>query len=205
VGRVELIRALGLEYKRMEIEDDCHIVVADAHCRYHHSAKYDEVLRIRTRIAESRNRVIKFSYEVIRDADGKVLANGETTHVICGSNGRPKLLPKKYYSVFSAIVVPQTRPEQRMSVALSGNDLTFPQLYDVALRGEQVQVTASAIERTNASRAVVERLVASGATAYGINTGFGKLASVRISTEQVRQLQVNLVRSPRLRRWRAVE
>ncbi len=82
-----------------------------------------------------------------------------------------------------------------MSVALSGNDLTFPQLYDVALRGEQVQLTASAIERMEASRAVVERLVASGATAYGINTGFGKLASVRISTEQVQQLQVNLVRS----------
>ena len=34
VGRVELMRALGIEYKRMEIEDDCHIVVADAHCRY---------------------------------------------------------------------------------------------------------------------------------------------------------------------------
>src|SRR5438128_6358593 len=45
------------------------------------------------------------------------------------------------------------------------------------------------------SRAVVEKLVASGKTAYGINTGFGKLASVRISQEQVRQLQVNLVRS----------
>jgi histidine ammonia-lyase len=82
-----------------------------------------------------------------------------------------------------------------MSVALGGNELTFPQLHDVALRGEQVGLTASAIERMNASRAVVERLVASGATAYGINTGFGKLASVRISTEQVRQLQVNLVRS----------
>src|ERR1700694_2344691 len=82
-----------------------------------------------------------------------------------------------------------------MSVALSGNDLTFLQLYDIALRGEQVQLTGSAIERMDASRAVVERVVASGATAYGINTGFGKLASVRISTEQVRQLQVNLVRS----------
>jgi len=82
-----------------------------------------------------------------------------------------------------------------MNVALSGNDLTFPQLHDVALRGEQVQLAASAIERMTASRAVVDRLVASGATAYGINTGFGKLASVRISTEQVRQLQVNLVRS----------
>src|SRR5256885_16862278 len=82
-----------------------------------------------------------------------------------------------------------------MTVALSGNDLTFPELYDVALRCEQVQLTASAIERMNASRAVVDRLVASGETAYGINTGFGKLASVRISAEQVRQLQVNLVRS----------
>jgi histidine ammonia-lyase len=82
-----------------------------------------------------------------------------------------------------------------MSVALSGNDLTFQQLYDVALRGESVALAPLAIERMNASRAVVERVVASGATAYGINTGFGKLASVRISTEQVRQLQVNLVRS----------
>src|ERR1700687_6358288 len=65
VGRVELIRALGIEYKRMEIEDDCHIVVADAHCRDHHSAMYDEVLRIRTRTAESRNRVIKILSEVL--------------------------------------------------------------------------------------------------------------------------------------------
>ena len=107
VGRVELMRAAGLEYKRMEIEDDCHIVVADAHCRYHQSALYDEVVRIRTRIAESRNRLVKFSYEVIRDVDGKVLANGETTHVICGSNGRPKLLPEKYRHVFDLIVAPQ--------------------------------------------------------------------------------------------------
>jgi histidine ammonia-lyase len=82
-----------------------------------------------------------------------------------------------------------------VSVALSGNDLTFEQLYAVALRGEIVSLAPTAIERMNASRAVVDRLVASGATAYGINTGFGKLASVRISTEQVRQLQINLVRS----------
>jgi len=82
-----------------------------------------------------------------------------------------------------------------MSVALSGNDLTFAQLYGVALRGEEVELSSAAVERMKASRAVVERVVTSGATAYGINTGFGKLASVRISAEQVRQLQVNLVRS----------
>jgi histidine ammonia-lyase len=81
------------------------------------------------------------------------------------------------------------------TIPLTGNDLTFEQLYAVALRGEKVSIAPAAVERMNASRAVVDRLVASGQTAYGINTGFGKLASVRISTQQVRQLQVNLVRS----------
>jgi acyl-CoA thioester hydrolase len=113
VGRVELMRTMGLEYKRMEMEDDCHIVVADAKCRYHKSALYDEVLRIRTRIAESRNRTIKFSYEVIRDSDGKLLAEGETTHVICGSNGRPKLLPEKYRRVFESVAVAQPQRSSR--------------------------------------------------------------------------------------------
>ncbi|MGH9640980.1 MAG: histidine ammonia-lyase [Terriglobales bacterium] len=81
------------------------------------------------------------------------------------------------------------------TVELTGNDLTFEQLYAVALRGARVSLSASASERMNASRAVVERLVASGNVAYGINTGFGKLASVRISAEQLRNLQANLVRS----------
>jgi histidine ammonia-lyase len=82
-----------------------------------------------------------------------------------------------------------------MSIALNGNELSFSQLYAVAMRGEQVSLATVASERMKTSRAVVDKLVASGATAYGINTGFGKLASVRISTEQVKQLQINLVRS----------
>jgi len=107
VGRVELMRALGVEYKKMESEDDCHIVVADAHCRYERSARYDEVVRIRTHIAESRNRIVKFAYQVFRDADGELLATGDTTHIICGSNGRPKLLPQKYRVLLAAMGVPQ--------------------------------------------------------------------------------------------------
>ncbi len=86
-------------------------------------------------------------------------------------------------------------PNSRHPIELTGNDLTFAQLYDVAFRGEKVSLAPNAVKRMKASRAVVERVVASGETAYGINTGFGKLASVRISAEQVRQLQVNLVRS----------
>jgi histidine ammonia-lyase len=82
-----------------------------------------------------------------------------------------------------------------MSIVLTGNDLTFAQLYAVALKSEQVSISLDAIVRMRASRTVVDKLLAEGQTAYGINTGFGKLASVRISSEQVRQLQVNLVRS----------
>ncbi|MDP9337847.1 MAG: acyl-CoA thioesterase [Acidobacteriota bacterium] len=106
VGRVELMRALGIEYKQMEAADDCHIVVVEANCRYLHPARYDEKLRVRTRIAEAKNRTIRFSYEIFRDHDSHLLATGETVHVICGSNGRPKLLPEKYRNVFSAAFAP---------------------------------------------------------------------------------------------------
>ena len=67
VGRVELIRAIGFDYKTMETDDDCHIVVAEAHCRYEKPARYDQVLRVRTRITEWRNRIVKFSYEIFLD------------------------------------------------------------------------------------------------------------------------------------------
>jgi len=109
VGRVELMRALGIEYKRMEIEDDCHIVVADVRCRYHSSAVYDEIIRVRTRISESRNRTIRFSYEVFRDSDRELLAVGETLHVICGRNCKPKLLPEKYRTILGT-ASPATSP-----------------------------------------------------------------------------------------------
>lgn len=82
-----------------------------------------------------------------------------------------------------------------MSIQITGNDLTFDQLHGVALNQETASLSPAAAERMSASRAVVDKLVATGKTAYGINTGFGKLASVRISSEQVRQLQLNLVRS----------
>src|SRR5580704_16124696 len=90
---------MGFVYKTMETDDDCHIVVAEAHCRYEKPARYDQILRVRTRIAEWRNRVVKFSYEIFLDEDSSLLATGYTTHVICGGNGRPKALPTKYRNV----------------------------------------------------------------------------------------------------------
>ena len=103
IGRVELMRALGFEYKTMESEDDCYIVVAEVSCRYLHPARYDELLRVRTRISQAGNRIVKYSYELLRDSDDHLLATGATTHVICGRDGRPKQLPEKYRNKFRAL------------------------------------------------------------------------------------------------------
>lgn len=81
------------------------------------------------------------------------------------------------------------------SIALSGNDLTLGQLYQIVLEGFEVTLAPDARERMEASRAVIERLATAKTAAYGINTGFGALATVRIPAEQIRELQFNLVRS----------
>jgi acyl-CoA thioesterase FadM len=51
---------------------------------------------------ESRSRSITFSYEIWRDADAQLLATAESTHVICGKDGRPKQLPEPHRHLFSA-------------------------------------------------------------------------------------------------------
>ena len=95
VGRVELMRSLGFDYKRMELDDDTYIVVADIHCRYQHPARYDEVLTVRTRILEAKTRTLKFGYEIFRREDQKLLAIGHTIHVACSRDGHVKHFPDK--------------------------------------------------------------------------------------------------------------
>jgi acyl-CoA thioester hydrolase len=100
VGRVELCRHLGFEYKQMEIEDDSYIVVEEAQCRYKRPAHFDDVLIIRTRVTQSQRRTMHFGYEVSNSVTGELIATGETTHVICDRHGRPKSLAEKYRKFF---------------------------------------------------------------------------------------------------------
>jgi histidine ammonia-lyase len=81
------------------------------------------------------------------------------------------------------------------AIQIDGENLSFELLYRIVFDGAKVELAAAAREKMLASRAVVERLIGSGEAVYGVNTGFGKLASVRISREQIGELQVNLVRS----------
>jgi acyl-CoA thioester hydrolase len=100
VGRVDFCRQLGFEYKQMELQDDSFIVVADAHCRYKRPARFDDVLVIRTTVLMSHRRTVKFGYEIVDLETKELLATGETTHVFCDKQGRPKALPEKYRKYF---------------------------------------------------------------------------------------------------------
>src|SRR6266581_1411005 len=78
---------------------------------------------------------------------------------------------------------------------LSGNPLSLEEIASVAYGREPVQVAASARPRILASRKVVDDIVTRDAVVYGVNTGFGKLADVRIPVDEIGALQLNLVRS----------
>jgi histidine ammonia-lyase len=78
---------------------------------------------------------------------------------------------------------------------LRGQRLTLEEITTVARGQERVSLSADASARMQASRSVVEQIVAENRTVYGVNTGFGKLSDVRIDPGQLRELQLNLVRS----------
>ena len=96
VGRVELCRDHGFNYRDMERDADAYLPVTEARLRYRIPAKYDEVILIRTRTDEIRSRAIKFVYEVRRDSDQTLLAEGETHHIVMDSQGRARSFPPAY-------------------------------------------------------------------------------------------------------------
>ena len=78
---------------------------------------------------------------------------------------------------------------------LNGKTLTLEQVADVAIRGEHVTISPSARPRISASRELIKQILGRDAVVYGVNTGFGKLSDVRVPRDELRQLQLNLVRS----------
>ena len=78
---------------------------------------------------------------------------------------------------------------------LTGQPLTLSEIAQVAYGQTSIEVASSAHARIQASRKVIEEIVAKNGVVYGVSTGFGKLADVHIPTDELRQLQLNLVRS----------
>jgi len=109
LGRVELLRSLGLAYSRLETDHGCILPVMEARCRYRAPARYDDEIVIETRPAMLRGSVLKFAYEIYRktnqrEKERELLAEGETTHMVCDSQLQRKTLPEKYAAALRASI-----------------------------------------------------------------------------------------------------
>src|SRR5262245_29040090 len=80
-------------------------------------------------------------------------------------------------------------------IELDGSSLTLSHLEAIAYHGETVGLADAARDRVRAARAVVDRFAQRDEPTYGINTGFGNFAEVRIASDSLETLQVNLLRS----------
>jgi len=110
IGRVELLRSLGLAYSQLEREHQCILPVVEATCRYRSPARYDDQILIETRPALLRGPVIKFAYRIYRKAkegeERKLLAEGETVHVVCDDQLNKKPLPETYAAALRTMMTP---------------------------------------------------------------------------------------------------
>ena len=108
IGRVELLRALGLTYNQLEIDHQCILPVIEATCRYRAPARYDDEIVIETNPSMLRGSVLKFGYQVWRKAteaeERKLLAEGETVHVVCDGELNKKPLPEHYEAALRAMM-----------------------------------------------------------------------------------------------------
>ncbi len=95
VGRAEFCRQKGFRYADLE-GLGYRLVVSEVHCRYRSSARYDELIVVRTRLKHLNKRMITFGYQILREDREEVIAEGETKHLSVDSDGRTKSLPERY-------------------------------------------------------------------------------------------------------------
>ena len=101
-GRNELIRAKGARYRDIEARTGLGLPVVEAHCRYAKPARYDDVVRVETRVEEIRRASVRFAYQVFRDDDGTLLAEGHTVHAVIDRDMKPVRLPEELRALLEA-------------------------------------------------------------------------------------------------------
>ncbi len=99
IGRTELLRAVGFTYDQME-RDGFFLPVARAEATYLAPARYDDLLRIETRLARLDRLRMDFDYRILRD--GVTLCGGRTEHIITGPTGRPRRLNAEWVARITA-------------------------------------------------------------------------------------------------------
>jgi acyl-CoA thioester hydrolase len=93
VGRSDLLRGLGFTFRELQ-QRGFYFPIIETQARFRRSARYDDLLDIRTAVAFVRGVRVGFNYEVHRDEDAdNPLATATTVHATVDSEGRPRRLP----------------------------------------------------------------------------------------------------------------
>ena len=93
-GRTELLRNMGFRYKDLEDQHEVFLPVSKAHCHYLHPAKYDDLIRVVTRVSKLGGASIEFAYDIYNAEDGKKLAEGTTLHPFVNKLWKPVRVPE---------------------------------------------------------------------------------------------------------------
>lgn len=91
IARTDYCRAAGMPYRALE-DSGLLILVTAVECRYRGSARYDDAVRVRSRLTELASRGLAFGYEIV-DESGRLLADGSTRHVFADVHGKPRRAP----------------------------------------------------------------------------------------------------------------
>jgi len=100
VGRVDLCKACGFNYRDMEKDDGIYLAVAESHCRYRAPAHFDDEVIVKTWIEAASTRMVTFAYEIRLTEGERRLATGSTRHVFVSRAMRPTQLPLKSHALF---------------------------------------------------------------------------------------------------------
>src|ERR1700742_2148028 len=106
IGRVELMRSLGFDYREIEEQAHCFLPVVEANCRYKSPARYDDLLTLETRVLNQRPSMIRFGYRLLRptpEGAPVLLAEGETVHVVVDRAMQKIALPERFTTALSGM------------------------------------------------------------------------------------------------------
>jgi acyl-CoA thioester hydrolase len=104
-GRGELLRASGIPYVAIE-QRGIHFPVAEVSCRYFRPAHYDDLIVIETRIASVSRASLTFTYRIMREAEGALLASGSTKHACVDGQGRIMRIQQDLMKALEVMVSP---------------------------------------------------------------------------------------------------
>jgi acyl-CoA thioester hydrolase len=99
IGRVELVRARGFDYKELEQAEGLFLSVLDANCHYLYPARFDQEIIVKTEVVKSNSRTIEFAYQIRSAVPDRLLAEGSTRHIWLNRQWRPVRLPDQYREV----------------------------------------------------------------------------------------------------------